>query len=210
MPGLSVSSRAPRWKMASRCCCGMPLPSSSTRISTVLPFALDRHEHAAAAIFCGILDQVSDHLVEVLSFDSDLRLFVAGDVDRDVLVEPVDGALDRVDAFPHRRPGMGGGAAADRPGAGQVMVDLPPHHRRFAADGLVEVRRIRGRGVGDHRQRRLQSVGEIARVTAGLFGLLLAVGEQLVDLLGQRLDLVREIFRDSSLSLPSGSRRRPA
>ena len=192
MPGLSVSSRAPRWKIASRSCCGMPRPSSSTMMSTTSSLRLDRHEDAAAAIFGGIFDEIADHLVEVLPLDPDLRVLVAGDVDGDVLVQPVDGALHRLDAFPDAGARMGRSAAADRPGAREMMVDLAPHDRRLAADRVGKVGRVGGRGIGDDRQRSLQRMGEVAGVAARFLGLLLAVGEQLVDLLGQRLDLVRE------------------
>jgi hypothetical protein len=37
--------------------------------------------------------------------------------------------------LPHR-------AAADRARAGQVMIDLPPHHRRFADHGIGKVGRL--------------------------------------------------------------------
>src|SRR4051812_36654756 len=55
---------------------------------------LDRHEHAAAAIFCGILDQVAEHFVDILALDPDLHPAVARNVHGDVLVEAVDCALD--------------------------------------------------------------------------------------------------------------------
>ena len=102
---------------------------------------LDGHEHPAAAIFRGILDQVAEHFIKVLALDPDLGAMVAGDVDGDVLVKPVDRALHRLQALPHRRSRLRGGAAADGAGAGEVVVDLAPHHRGFAADRVVEVGR---------------------------------------------------------------------
>ena len=73
MPGLPVvSSRAPRVNSDPRSASGMPGPSSSIRMSTVSPLRLDRHEHPAAAIFGGILDQIAEHFVEVLALDADL------------------------------------------------------------------------------------------------------------------------------------------
>ena len=42
-------------------------------------------------------------------------------------------------------------------------------------------------------------MGEVAGVAARLFGLVLIVGEKLVDLLGQRLDLVGKGLRDAGL-----------
>ena len=62
----------------------MPLPSSSTSISTQSGVVFDRHEHAAAAIFGGILDQIAEHLVEILPLDPDRRLLVAGEIDGDI------------------------------------------------------------------------------------------------------------------------------
>ena len=94
---------------------------------------LDRHEHPPATIFGGILDEVAEHFVEVLALDPDLRLMIAGDVDRDALMEPVDRALDRLEADPHARAGLSRGAPADRPRPGEMMVDLAAHHERFAA-----------------------------------------------------------------------------
>ena len=73
VPGLPVSSRAPRWKMASRCCLRNALAVVLDQDVDHLAVRLDRDEHAAAAIFRGILDEVADHLVEVLPLDADLR-----------------------------------------------------------------------------------------------------------------------------------------
>ena len=58
---------------------------------------------------------------------------------------------------------------------------------------------MRGRGIGDHRQRRLERVGEIARMAPRFLRLGLVVGEQLVDFLGQRPDLGREVVADARL-----------
>ena len=113
---------------------------------------------------------------------------IAGNVDRDALVEPVDGALDRLEAFPDAGARLGRGAAADRPGAGEMVIDLAAHHQRLAADGVGKVGRARGRGVGDDGQRSLERVGEVAGVPPRFLGLRLAMGEQLVDFLGQRPD----------------------
>src|ERR671913_506242 len=100
---------------------------------------LDGHEHAAAAVFCGILDQIADHLVEVLALDPHLRLAVPGDVDGDVLVQPVERALDGLEALPHQRARLGRCPAADGARPGEVVVDLAAHHRRLPAHGVREV-----------------------------------------------------------------------
>jgi hypothetical protein len=105
----------------------------------------------------------------------------------------VDRALHRLQAFPHAGAGLGRGAAADGAGAGEVVVDLAAHGGRLAADGVVKLGIAGGGGVGDDGQRGLERMGEVAGVAARFLRLLLAVGEQLVDLLRQRLDLVGEV-----------------
>ena len=75
-----------------------------------------------------------------------------------------------------------------------MVVDLAAHDQRLAAHGVGEVGRVRGRGVGDHGQRGLQRMGEVAGVAPRFLRLVLAMLEQLVDLLGQRPDFGREIW----------------
>src|SRR5690242_1700533 len=117
---------------------------------------------------------------------------VAGDVDGDAFVKAVERALNCLEAVPYASARLDGGAAADRPGAGKVMVDLPAHDRRLATDGVCEVGRVGGRGVGDDGEGGLQRMGEIAGMAARFFSLLFTVGEKLVDLLRQRSDFGRE------------------
>ena len=62
-PGAAVEDR---WRARPR---GCRVPSSSTSISTHSGVALDGDEDAAAAIFGGILDQIAEHLVEILPLD---------------------------------------------------------------------------------------------------------------------------------------------
>ena len=76
MPGLPVSSRAPRSKIVVALLLG-------NAAAVVLDLDLDAfrrrlhgHEDAAAAIFGGILDQIAEHLVEILALDPDRRLLV--------------------------------------------------------------------------------------------------------------------------------------
>jgi hypothetical protein len=54
-------------------------------------------------------------------------------------------------------------APSDRAGAGQMMIDLPPHRRRFAHHVSLKVGAWRWR-VHDDGQRGLQRMGEIARM----------------------------------------------
>ena len=95
--------------------------------------------------------------------------------------------------------GLGARAAADGAGAGEMMVDLAAHRRRLAADRVDEIGAVRGGGVGDDGERRLQRVGEIAGMAARLLGLDLVMREQGVQLLGQRLDLARQPLLDPRL-----------
>ena len=67
---------------------------------------------------------------------------IAGDVDGDVLVQPVDRALHRFEAFPDACPRLRRSAAADRPRAGEMVIDLAPHDQRLAAYGVGQVGRI--------------------------------------------------------------------
>ena len=60
-------------RCVARSASGMPRPSSSTSISTHSGVVLDGDEDPAAAIFGGILDQVAEHLVEILALDPDRR-----------------------------------------------------------------------------------------------------------------------------------------
>ena len=102
MPGLPVvSSRAPRENSSSA-----PFRGNAGAVVLDLDvdqaaLRLDGDEHPSAAIFGGILDEVAEHLVEVLALDPDLRPAVAGDIDGDAFVKAVDRALDRLEAFPH-------------------------------------------------------------------------------------------------------------
>ncbi len=64
-----------------------------------------------------------------------------------------------------------------------MVIDLPAHRRRFPNDGFTQVRRLRGRGVHDDGQRRLQRVGKIARMGSRLFRLPLIMSEKGVQFL---------------------------
>ena len=67
-----------------------------------------------------------------------------------------------------------------------MVVDLAAHDtvasRRTVSD---EVGRVGRGGIGDDGKRRLERMSEVAGVTARFLRLLLAMGEQLVDLLGE-------------------------
>jgi hypothetical protein len=160
---------------------------------------LDRDEDPAVSIIRGNFDKVAENLVEVQPLDPDHGGLVAGDVDRDPFVKTVDRALNRADAVPDDGARLRRSSPSDRPCTREMVIDLPPHQRCLADHGVVEVGRVRGRRVGDHGQRRLQGVGEIAGMPPRLFGLRFIMFEELVDLLGHRPDFRREIAADPRL-----------
>ena len=84
-----------------------------------------------------------------------------------------------------------------------MMVDLAAHGRCLAAHRIGQIGRLRGGGVGDHRQRGLERMGEVAGMTPRFLGLLFAVGQQGVDLMDQRKHFAREILGDPPLTTGS-------
>src|SRR3954463_15694660 len=100
----------------------------------------DRDEHPSAAIFRGIVDEVAEHLVQILALDPNLGLMIAGDIDGDTFVKAVDGALNRLEALPHARARLRRRATADGAGSGEVVIDLTAHDQRFSDYGFVQVR----------------------------------------------------------------------
>src|SRR3546814_20506600 len=89
--------------------------------------ALDRHEDAAAAIFGRVLDEVAEHLVQVLTFHADGGALVAGEIDGDVFIEARPRPLDGLHPRPDLRPRLGAGAAADGARAGAMVFAMPAH-----------------------------------------------------------------------------------
>src|SRR3546814_20391078 len=88
-----------------------------------------------------------------------------------------------------------------------MVIDLPAHRARLADDGIGEVGAVRGGGVGDDGERGLERMGEVAGVAPRLLGLPLIMGEQLVQLLRHRLELLGESFLDPGFLARSGARR---
>ena len=74
-----------------------------------------------------------------------------------------------------------------------MMVDLATHQGDLAADQLGERTLTAARLVGQHAERRLQAVGEIADMGARALDQRLVVLEQRVELSRQRLDLGGEV-----------------
>jgi hypothetical protein len=86
-----------------------------------------------------------------------------------------------------------------RAGAGEMVIDLPPHRRRLAHDRVLEIRRVGGGGVHDDGERGLERMGEVARMGARFLGLLLVMREQAVQLLDHRQHLVGHRLRHAAL-----------
>ena len=89
---------------------------------------------------------------------------------------------------------MAGGTPPDGPRPGEMVFDMALHGLGFPAYQIGQFGIVRGRRIGEHRQRRLQSVSEIAGMHARFFRLLFGMGEERVDFLHQRFDLEREGF----------------
>lgn len=107
---------------------------------------VDRHEYASASIFCCVFNAVSKYFIEILPLQRDHR--ISGcilrhiDIEPDVRVESSDSALHAFSRLAHIGPGEAARAATDGPRAGKMVVNLPPHRRRFALDQLVKIRRV--------------------------------------------------------------------
>ena len=71
-----------------------------------------------------------------------------------------------------------------------MMVHLPPHRRRLANHRVAKVGRLCRRGIHDHGERRFQRVGQIARMPPRFLRLALIMGEQFVQFLDHRHDLI--------------------
>src|SRR3546814_21164740 len=79
--------------------------------------ALDRHEDAAAAIFGRVLDEVAEHLVQVLTFHADGGALVAGEIDGDVFIAARPRTLDGLQRRPdlqERKSGVWGKSGRGR------------------------------------------------------------------------------------------------
>ena len=95
-------------------------------------------------------------------------------------VEPVDRALDRLERL--SQTGARAWAEARRPMARARARWWSTWRRIVVASRITVSARsgaVRGGGVGDHGQRRLQRMGEVAGVAPRLLGLVLAMREQL-------------------------------
>ena len=83
MPGLpGVEARAAREQLPRSLLGNSQAVVLDLDVDHAFSVGIDGDEHAAAAIFRGILDQVAEHFVEVLALDPRPARVIAGDVDR--------------------------------------------------------------------------------------------------------------------------------
>ena len=160
----------------------------------------------------GIVDEIADHLLEVLLLAAKARALRRVDVDRDaaVVVDLLHGARERR----HHRPHVGDGAdhrdARREPRALEMARDLIAHDLGLLAhlDG-ERIVAVRGRLVHHHRERRLERMREIADMGARALDDLAVGVDQRVGLARQRRDLDREGAFEPLGRRPSGSRPGP-
>ena len=107
----------------------------------------------------------------------------------------------------------GRGARRRRPRVRQVVVDLPAHPVHLLAQQLRPAAAAPPRPlglVGDHRQRRLQAVGQVAGPRQRPAHRLFAVVEQRVEVVDERLHLARERRRRRASRSPACTSDNPA
>ena len=122
------------------------------------------HLHPRACPFAGVVEKITDHLLQILALAAEHQIVGASALDRQVAVgvnalqgppQIADDGLDRRVCAQH----VGAGR---RSRTRQMMIDQPAHQRRLAAHRFAQhAGRVAG-FVGQHRQRSLQGMGQIA------------------------------------------------
>ena len=126
-PGADSSSRVPRVSAARRCSGAMPGPSSSMVIRSRLALALRHHRHLARRPPPGVVQQVAQHVLQVLNFARKQRVSRRHRCEPTQPAPRMDLAHHPQQARHHRRhrgalPGQALGGAS--PGARQLPVEL--------------------------------------------------------------------------------------
>src|SRR5215207_5007242 len=173
---------------------GRPGPSSST--------AMRRRDRPSC---CGIIsmliatrsplarivDEVPDHLLEILSFAPEADAGRRAHVDGQILV-PVnllEGAGESADDGLNLRDNAEGSGQRRRTRSVEVIVDLITHDGRLLADFRRKVLRRVIDFIDDDAQRRFKRVGEIAHLRAGPFQDFAIRVEKKVKLLSKRRNI---------------------
>ena len=205
MPGICSSRRRPR-RTSARRAAGRPGPSSSIVTWTCSPAVSARAVTRRRRPFARVVHQVAEHLLEVLAGAAKRQLGRRADLDRERLLG-IDAAKRALEVAQHRQD-VGARAedraGGDRPGARQMVIDLPAHQRDLPAHQLGERAVAAARLVDQHAERRLQAVGEVADVGARALDQRLVVIEQRVELGRERLDLGGEVALEARASRRRG------
>ncbi len=183
----------------------MPGPSSSivrTRRSSSVRLVED---HRRLRPLAGVVEQVAQHLVEVLALAANdvLRRDIEANREPALGVQALERAHQPFGRSRDRAADGGVGARAGGARLGQVVLDLAPHPLDLLFDrrrelGLPRLPRPLGL-LREDGERRLEAVREIPRLRARSRHALLALGEQRVQVLDERLDLRRILAFDPGL-----------
>ena len=79
-----------------------------------------------------------------------------------------------------------------------LVIDLALHRIGFSQHSIIQIGRLRMRGVVEDGERGLERMGEIARMGARFFCLLFRMFEQCVQLIHHRLHFERQWLGDAS------------
>jgi hypothetical protein len=182
-----------------------------------------RHPHPRTRPLAGVVEQVAEELQHVLAVHRPGALVR---LQLDTQAAPGVQALQHLDEraeLDAQREAGAARAAAGEAGAAQLALDGRAHGFELGADRrcalLVAARGEHVRALAEHRKRRLEGVGEIARGVADAPEALCLVARQALDRGEQRAHLDRrvdlELHRLTALQPPAGvhrlvQRRQPA
>ena len=153
--------------------------------------------HGRSRPFAGVVEQVAEHLVEILAFDADEvgDSYVRREGKRALRVQPRQRPDETGGRLGDRGPAAEPGARRSRARVGEVVVDLAPHPIDFLANRRREIG-VAGRSgavglVRQDRQWRLQAVRQIAGFRDRAADRELAVFEERVQIVDERLHFGR-------------------
>src|SRR3546814_11704549 len=109
--------------------CGVPRSIIHTDNAYLIAFFTDGKKDPAPAIFGGVLDHISQHFIQVLTFHANYGCLVSVNVQSHIRIEPAYRPLHSDQARPDFGPAMRRPSPTHRARAGEVMVNLTPHGR---------------------------------------------------------------------------------
>ncbi len=153
------------------------------------------HFDARAAPFAGVIDEIAQHLLQILALAAKHQARLANDLDGDaaIAVKTKQRAPKILDRRGHLGADADDAARGGRARPRQVVIDLAAHRRDLPAHGLGEGVLAALGLVGQHGERRLQRMGEIAHMGPRALHHRGVVLEQVVELVRQRRDLGGEV-----------------